>query len=423
MQSTATGEFKRGWRILLASSVGIASGLSGLAFYTFGVFIVPLTEAFGWTRGQVSIASSFLIIGTAITAPIVGTIIDKYGARRVGLWSTFLLSLGYFALTQLSGSIFSFYTAWLLIALIGGGTTPVVWTRAINIWFDRGRGLALGLTLGGSGLTGIFGPIFCTLLIGAYGWQGGYTGLGVLILIVAIPTLYLLFHEQRSHRADSDAAVQSSSPDSASSADELTGYTLQESLRSVHFWIIAGGFFMVSGVVAGLIINAVPMLIDRDMTQIDAAGIVGTLGIAVVVGRIGIGYLIDIVHAPLVARILLSITAGGCLLLTVEGTGNWAAIAAVMSMGLAAAAEVDLVAYLTSRYFGMKSYGKIYGWQISAFYLGAALGPILVGVAYDYFGSYAEVLYTSTGLLLFGAIIVGSLGTPPDFSRKPAPAE
>ena len=68
MQSTATGEFKRGWRILLASSVGIASGLSGLAFYTFGVFIVPLTEAFGWTRGQVSIASSFLIIGTAITA-------------------------------------------------------------------------------------------------------------------------------------------------------------------------------------------------------------------------------------------------------------------------------------------------------------------------------------------------------------------
>ena len=101
---TAKGEFERGWKVLLACSVGIASGLSGIAFYTFGVFIVPLTEAFGWTRGQVSIAASFLIVGTAFTAPIVGTIIDKYGARLVGLWSTFFVSLGYFTLTHRSSS-------------------------------------------------------------------------------------------------------------------------------------------------------------------------------------------------------------------------------------------------------------------------------------------------------------------------------
>ena len=112
MTHTALDEFKSGWQILTASSVGIASGLSGLAFYTFGVFIVPLEQAFGWSRGDLSIASSFLIIGTAITAPIIGTIIDKYGARRVGLWSTLALSLGYLGLTQLQENIMAFYAVY-----------------------------------------------------------------------------------------------------------------------------------------------------------------------------------------------------------------------------------------------------------------------------------------------------------------------
>ena len=418
MATSAIGEFKHGWKILLASSVGIASGLSGLAFYTFGVFIVPLEEAFGWSRGDLSIASSFLIIGTAITAPIIGTIIDKYGARRVGLWSTLALSLGYFALTQIQGSIWTFYIGWLLIALIGGGTTPVVWTRAINIWFDKGRGLALGLTLGGSGMSGIFGPILVTLLIGMYGWQGGYVGVGALILIVALPVLYLMFNDQAS---EDETHIHHTVP----KPEDLTGLTLQESLRSVTFWIIAGGFFMVSGVVASLIINVVPMLIDRGLTAVVAAQIAGTLGIAVVIGRVGIGYLLDQFRAALIARVLIGLTAVGCLLLTIEGAGTWVAVISVMSMGLAAAAEVDLVAYLSSRYFGMKSYGKIYGWQISAFYLGAAVGPIAVGIAYDAFNSYVQVLYTCSVLLLIGAIVVGSLGTPPDFSAESetAPAE
>ena len=412
MALTAKGEFRRGWKILLASSMGIAAGLSGIAFYTFGVFIVPLTEAFGWTRGQVSTAASFLIVGTAFTAPIVGTIIDRYGARAVGLLSTLLLAAGYFVLTQLNGKILVFYAAWLTIALVGGGTTPVVWTRAINLWFDRGRGLALGLTLAGSGMTGIFGPLFVTVVIGAYGWQAGYVGVGALILLVAIPVLFFLFREQLPDREISNEAT--------SPVHELHGFTLQESLRSVPFWIIAGGFFLVSAVVAGLLINVVPILIDRGLTDVEAAGIAGTLGIAVVIGRVGIGWLIDRVRAPLVARILLALTAAGCWLLTLAGTPTWVAVVSVMSMGLAAAAEVDLLAYLTARYFGMKSYGKVYGWQISSFYLGATFGPLLVGQAYDYFGSYLQVLYTSAAVLLFGAIVVGSLGKPPEFGGEPA---
>ena len=178
MQPSTLDEFRRGWKTLLASAMGNGSGLSGIAFYTFGVFIVPLVTAFGWTRGQVSIAASFMILGTAITAPIIGSIIDRLGAQRVALISMVLVALGYFALTQSSGSIALFYASWLMIALVGGGTTPVVWTRAVNMWFDRGRGLALGLALAGSGVASIFAPVLTNSMIKAYGWQGAYANFG-----------------------------------------------------------------------------------------------------------------------------------------------------------------------------------------------------------------------------------------------------
>jgi MFS family permease len=409
MQVTTMEEFRRGWRTLLASSMGNGSGLSGLPFYTFGVFIVPLVTAFGWTRGQVSIAASFMIFGTAITAPIIGSVVDKLGTRRVALFSLAAVGLGYLALSQLGNSIALFYAAWLLMALIGGGTTPVVWTRAVNMWFDRGRGLALGLALAGSGVASIFAPAATTSLIKTYGWQGGYLGLGLFILFISIPFIAALFKERTRDNSDGTPA--------SAASDHLPGLTLQESLRTASFWKISGGFFLVSAVIAALIINLVPLLIDRGMSQLDAAKVAGVMGLAVMGGRVGVGFLLDRFHAPLVARILLGASAAGCVLLAVEGAPTWAIIMCVVSLGLAAAAEVDLVAFLTSRCFGMKSYGKIYGWQLTAFYLGAAVGPFCAGLAYDHYQSYVQTLYFAAAALVFGAIVIGTIGRPPDFSK------
>jgi MFS family permease len=416
MEASIATEFRQGWRVLLASSFGISAGLSGFAFYTFGVFVIPLVDAFGWTRGQVTFAATFLIIGTAITAPVIGTIIDKFGARRVGLISMAALGLSYFGLSQLSGSIAMFYAAWLFISLLGGGTTPVVWTRAVNIWFDRSRGLALGLTLAGSGVAGIFGPAICTALIEAYGWRGGYIGVGAIILLIALPIIFVLFTDRAPGSQQADPGNQNAQADTV--ASNLQGLTLQESLRTTSFWKIALGFFLVSGAIAGLIINIVPLLVDTGLTALGAAQVAGSLGIAVVIGRICIGILLDRFSAPLIARILLVVTAIGCALLTIDQAPLWVIVVSVMSLGLAAAAEVDLVAYLVSRYFGMKAYGKIYGWQLSAFYLGASIGPALMGFSYDHFQSYQVNLYTSIVIFILGAAAVGSLGKAPDFSAE-----
>ena len=142
------------------------------------------------------------------------------------------------------------------------------------------------------------------------------------------------------------------------------GLTFQESYRTVVFWKIAIGFFFISAIIAGLLINLVPLLIDRDMSAMAAAQIAGVLGFAVLFGRIGVGFLIDRFRAPMVAAVMFSITAAGCVLLTLDSAPTWVFLIAVITLGLSAAAEIDLVAFLVSRFFGLKAYGKIYGSQL-----------------------------------------------------------
>ena len=406
-------EFARGWRVLLACGVGIGAGVTGLAYYSFGVFVIPLTEAFGWSVGQVTVGSSFLILGTAFTAPVIGSLIERYGAYRICLISFAAVAAGFMLLTWLDGTIALFWAAWLLISLAGAGTTPVLWTRTVGLWFDRGRGLALGIALAGSGLASLLAPPLITRAIAAWGWQGGYFAVGAFLLLVAMPLVALLFQEQpRRPVADSHLAA-------TSSGTALPGFTLPEALERAAFWKIAIGFFLVSGVIGGLIINLVKLLVETGLDRVEAAGVFSVMGLAVIVGRVGIGFLLDRVAAPVVAAVILVLCAGGCYALSLQGMPTWALSLCVIALGLGAAAEVDLVAYLTSRYLGMREYGRIYGLQLSAFFLGAAFGPAAIGYSFTHFGSYGPALAFSTGALLFGAFVLATLGAPPREFRAP----
>ncbi len=410
IDASERAEFARGWKPLAAAAAGVGFGITGLAFYCFGVFVVPLTEAFGWTRGEVTRGSSAMIIATAITAPLIGLIIDRYGARRVALISMLLVAAGYFVLSNTGPVLQMFYLTWFVMALGAAGTTPVVFTRTVNMWFDKARGLALGIALAGSGLSGIVGPMICTWLIRNYGWSGAYVGFALITLIVAFPILLWGFKEREF-------------PQNASGA-QLAGMTVPQAIRTRDFWQIAIGFILVSSVIASLVINLVPLLRDRGMSPEEAAALAGLLGFSILIGRIAIGYLVDRFGGSMVARILLSVTAIGCVLLSLPNAPAFVPVVSVIVIGLATAAEVDLVAYLSSRHFGMRAYGKIYGLQITAFYIGSAGGPLLAGIAYDRFHGYVEVLYTCAAALAVGALIVGTLGKPPNFAEIPAiPAE
>jgi predicted MFS family arabinose efflux permease len=407
MSTQTIEEFRRGWRVLLASTIGNGSGLSGIPFFTFGVFVVPLATAFGWSRGRVAIAASFLTLGTAITAPIIGTTIDRFGARRVGIISMIALSLGYALLTRLDGNLMTFYIAWSLMSLIGGGTTPVVWTRAVSLWFDRARGLALGIALAGSGLAGVLAPVLTNRAIARFGWQRGYLALSAFMLVVAVPILGIFFEDRPTTRTDAKDVDR-----------EFPGMMLQEALRAPAFWKIAVGFLFVSSVISGLIINLVPLLIDRGKSPAEAARMASVMGLAVLVGRVGIGFLLDRVSASRVSAVLITLAAAGCLMLDVAHLPECLVPCSVIMIGFAVAAEVDLLAYLTGRFLGMRAYGRIYGCQISIFYLSASLGPLVAGVAYDHFHSYLPILDFAAGSLVVGAIVLATLGQVPPWRAE-----
>jgi MFS family permease len=410
MSSGTSDEFRRGWRVLLAAAVGNGAGVTGIPFFTFGVFVLPLTAAMGWTRGAVSRGASCLLVGTVISAPLVGWIIDRVGARRVAIVSMLALAMGYLFLTQLSGPVSHFYLAWGAIALAAGGTNPVVWTRAVSLWFDRERGVALGIALAGSGLAGVLAPMVTNRAIEAFGWRGAEVALGIFIGVIAVPMLLVFFHERRDGLEARAALPQAELP-------ALTGLTLQEAVRTPAFWKIGFGFFFVASVVSGVIINLVPVLIDRGMSPAGSARIAGALGLAVMFGRLGTGYLLDRFSGPRVAVVVIVLAAGGCVLLTIADLPAWMVTLAAISVGLCSAAEADLVSYLTGRFLGMRAYGRIFGWQLSMYFLGAAAGPLAAGYAYDHFHSYLPTLEIAAGSLLMGAVVLGSLGRPAQFRR------
>jgi len=401
-------EFRRGWRPLTAATIGAGCGITSIPFYTHGVFVVPISAEMGWSRGATQFAFTLLMITAIVTAPLMGMLLDRFGARRVGLASLPLLGLTFAGLSLATSQIWTYYAAWLVMAVFAAGTLPVTWTRAVTTWFDDKRGLALGFTMSGTGIAAAVAPLLAAALISAYGWQNAYRVLGLLIVLIGLPVVALWFRE--ASQADSTGRA----------ARPLTGITLHEAVRLRRFWILALSLLFVSTGIAGVISNLVPLLLDRGLEASVAARYAGLIGIAVILGRLITGYLIDKVWAPLIAFIFLSAPAVACLLLAApEPVELWIGVAAFL-VGFAAGAELDLIAYLVSRYFGLRFYGAIYGAQFAFFALGAGLGPPMFGFVYDFASSYTPILLVSAGLFAAGGAILLLMGRYPELGSPPA---
>ena len=152
MSSTVAvkNEFSEGWKLILASFIGMMAGLTALPFYTYGVFAIPLEAEFGWTRAQTQTALLFQTIGVLGILPILGWACDRYGVRKIALGSLALFAIGFGMMALNSGNLFQYYATTFAFGVAGAGTLPITWTRAINAAFEKNRGLALGLALMGT---------------------------------------------------------------------------------------------------------------------------------------------------------------------------------------------------------------------------------------------------------------------------------
>jgi MFS family permease len=397
-----------GWRVVVSAALGVGVGVTGLVFYSFGLLIPALEQAFGWSRGAISTGLLILMFTGAAVAPFAGRIVDRVGSRRVALVSLLLLGIGLAAMSLQSGELWMFYVGYLLLAIAGAGTTPLVFTRAVNTWFDRRRGIALGLTLTGTGLAAALAPPYVTWVISAYGPQSAYLALGLVVLFIALPAVLAWFREKQAATG------------AAAAIAGLPGLTRAEARKDRTLHLIALSILLISPCLGGLITQLPALLRDRGATPERVAALVSLLGVTVLFARPLVGLLLDRVHAKRVAGTFFAAPAAASLLLLGDSTSGW--VVAALLIGLAAGAEVDLLAYLVSRYFGLREYGAIYAWPYTAFIVGAGLGPMLYGLTYDAAGTYRLALLAGALLAITSSVLMLLLGAYPDFDTGPAPS-
>ena len=409
-ETPQVNEFRGGWKVLVASLLGVAFGASPLPFNTIGFFIDPLQREFGWSRTEISLGITIYGTLAALLAPVFGWLADRYGVRRVALGSLTIFALVFASFSIMPGNLIAFYAIWTLIGLFGIGSTPVTWSRAINLWFFRQRGLALGLALVGTSVAAMVLPFLTTALLTQFGWRVSFALLSLLPLALALPVGLLWFREPRPEERPPGIAI--------AGAVTLPGLSLREAMAQPRFWILWTSVAFVTLAFAGALVHLPSMLAARDFEPTRIAAVMSAFGLSIFAGRIITGFLLDRFWAPLVTLPILSLPALSCVLLMGDGSlGFSLALFAAFLMGFASGAETDLVAYLAGRYFGLRNYGQIYGVQYMAFGLMAALSPTLYGWVRDTQGSYDPMLIAAAGMFVAGALLLFFMGPYPDFGR------
>lgn len=392
------------WWVVAGSLLGLTVGNGPVMQFTFGVFVKPLSEALQTDRGTVSGALLAGLVATGIATPLIGRLIDQHGTRRVALPAIVLFALGMAAIGLFANSPAVLILMYALCGIVAAGQTPLPYSKAIAAVFDERRGLALGIATAGVGLGTMLMPMLAQKLMASFGWRGAYMGLGLVTLLVALPAMAGLVTRRREEGASPHGAVSGSAPHAAA-----PGMSAAEARVSGRFWCLAAAFFTVALAASGVVAHIVPLMTDRGVPAASAAAAISAAGLALIVGRLAAGWLLDRLHAPHVAMVFFSLPLLGIALLLGTADARFGVPAAIL-VGLGLGAEVDLIAFLQSRYLGLKAFGEIYGYLFAIFMLGSGLGPFLMGQSFKLLHSYDPALMVMATGLVLACVLMARLG-------------
>jgi MFS family permease len=412
MASTAMVESKgllrNRWWIVFASLIGNVVGPGPAVIFTVNVFMVPVTASLHWSRGMFSAGLLASAVASPIMTAIFGHLLDRFGIRRVALPVTVLYALSLCSLALLSPNAY-----WALFLMVGCSAGfgaclgPIVYSKSITAWFDKERGITLGIATCGVGLGTLVLPELAAHVIAAYGWRAGYIAVGITTFVLAFSMIALFVREPPGYvermRAMHAHPQQGPQPYGISTRAAITG--------THQFWLLMAIFLLegtaCNGILSG---NFVPLLHDRGYSVADAAALLGVSGLAAMGMRIIVGLGLDFMHGPIFSAIVMLLPAVGVWLLLGHVAAPGPLFAAIL-LGLAIGAEVDMLGFFVSRYFGRRSFGMLYGLVFAAFTTGVGTGPAILGFGYDHFHTYDPVLKLYLGLLILAAILFLPLGT------------
>jgi sugar phosphate permease len=384
----------------VAAWMGFFVGPNAVLSSTQGQFMAPLEQTFGLTRTMVSVVLLLSPLGVTLCLPAAGRAMDRWGLRAI-LLPGLLLFGGLHILMSQVHSLWQLVLLMSLISVAAAMHSSVGYAKLIAQWFDRRRGTVLGATVAlGSGLGSALYPQLMRLLIGRYSWRAGYIGLGTLVLVLGFPILWALLREPEGGGAQSSSMQQT---------QNLPGATRAEALRGLTFWLIFLSILLTMTALLGTVIHAYPMLTERGFSPAIAATAVSCVFLGSIAGQLSSGLLLDAWQSPRAALPFFILALIGVL--TVHSANHTAALlSGAVMLGTALGAENALAAYLTSRYFGLRAYGAIYGWAFAAACLGAALGLLLMGAVHDLAGDYRPMRFVFGVLVAVAVLCILLLG-------------
>jgi MFS family permease len=365
-----------GWRVTAAASACILVSFASLFVYTFTIFLKPLAAEFGWSRESISAGFGIAALAVAASSPLLGSLLDRYPARRIILPCMTVFGCAFASLALLTGHLWHLYAIFLILGIVGNGTAHLAYSRVLTTWFEERRGLAFSILLGGGALGAIVLPPIAQFLIDIYGWRASFAILGGVVLAIGLPCGSRV--RELSHTVHSAAAPAS-------------GVSLGEGVRSRIFWIIVVELFLISISQNGAITHLSALLTDRGVAPASAALAVSAMGGAILAGRLITGWLLDRFFAPRVAVCLFALSALGTFMLA-GARSLPAGMAASALIGFGMGGEGDVTPYLLSRYFGVRALSTLYGFTWTAYAIAGAVGPIIMGRAFDATGSYSALL-------------------------------
>ncbi|WP_373077580.1 MFS transporter [Zhongshania sp.] len=406
LSKNGVSEWRGFWFLPLVAALGYATSV--LHVYSFGPFIGPIQAEFDWSRAQVSSGISIAAFLSAIFCIPVGMLIDRIGPRRVGLFGVLAMSGTVALLSTATGEQGNWVLMWAVVAFGTLCVQATVWTTAVNSRFEASRGMALAVTLSGASFAATLFPLLATWLIENYGWRNAFTGLGGIWAALVFPILLFSF------RGAQDVKIVTTNGE-VKPEIVLTGLSLAEGLRSPALYklVLASALFAFTAV--GTIVHFVPILTDRGAEPLAAAGIASLIGVFSIFGRLGTGFLLDRAPAHIVGACVCLMPIAASALLIIDGASAVNQILAAAIFGLTLGSEVDVIAYLAARHFGLKNFASLYGALIMSLAIGTSFGPVSAGAVFDQYDSYAPFLVFTAIIMAVSSISILSLEP---FGRK-----
>jgi len=404
--ANAAQEWRQFWYLPMVAAVGYSTAV--LHTYGVGPFIEPIQREFGWSRASISFGITIAgITGACFSVP-VGMMVDRFGPRFIGLIGAVLMPSAFALLGTATGSLANWYLLWGFIAFANLWLQATIWTSAVASRFEHSRGLAFALTFSGGSVTAAILPFIATSLILAFDWRVAFMGVGGIWFLAVFPLTLFFFRGAQ----DTNRKQRNKPPALAPEASvQLPGASSGEALRTAAFYklLIVSVLFTFTNI--GIIVHFVPILTDQGATPLRAAGIASIVGISSIIGRLGTGFLLDRFPGHMVGASIFLLPVIAATLLLSSGSNPLSQIIASGCFGFTVGAEVDVIAYLVSRHFGLRSYGVLFGAMAGGLAAGTALGPLTAGAAFDMYDSYSQFLLSTVVLMVVSSLVMTTLKT------------